>query len=133
MTKKTFFPIAVKLITIITAIILISLATTTFLITAVIRNDVRVTAENNNFSLNTHSASEAEIFLNSIITNTTFIINLINNSENESTVSESVFETDRTIAAILAPGFLELINNNFFYSNGFDLEHLREYEKQNHE
>ena len=133
MTKKTFFPIAVKLITIITAIILISLATTTFLITAVIRNDVRVTAENNNFSLNTHSASEAEIFLNSVITNTTFIINLINNSENAATVSESVFETDRTIAAILAPGFLELINNNFFYSNGFDLEHLREYEKQNHE
>ncbi len=133
MDKKNFFPIAVKLISIITAIILISLAITTFLITAVIRNDVRITAENNNFSLNTHSASEAEIFLNSIITNTTFIINLINNSENSATVSESVFETDRTIAAILAPGTLELVNNNFFYSDGFDLEHIKEYEKQNEE
>lgn len=118
--KKFFFPIAVKLITIITAIILTTLVITTILITNVIRSDVRITAESNNFALNQHSASEAEIFINSIISSTTLIINTISEKGFEENFVTELLDSNSVLAAIVVPNELKLLNKNFFYAKGID-------------
>ncbi|MDR0599493.1 MAG: HAMP domain-containing protein [Treponema sp.] len=63
---KIRFPLAVKLVSIITILLLASIGSITFLVAYFVSADVRVTAEENNFSANRRSASEAETRLSSI-------------------------------------------------------------------
>lgn len=131
MSQKQFFiPIAIKLITIISMILLISLGATTIIITNVIQNDVRITAENNNYALNQHAASEAEIFFNTIITNTTLIINMLSATQNSAEV-EALFDTNSIVAGVIIPKSTQnhidevrLLNKNFFYTKGIDAKNI---------
>jgi adenylate cyclase len=60
---KVKFPIGVKLVTIITILLLVSLGVITALVSVLISSDVRITAEDNNFSINRRAGSEAETVL----------------------------------------------------------------------
>ncbi len=120
--QRVLRPIALKLIAIIVAIVLAALLVSTAIITSIIRADVRITAENNNYSLNQHAAAETEIFLNSIITNTSFIINVMNSKE-ASFADEQIdalFDGNRMIGAIAVSGFAQLLNTQLLYPLGID-------------
>ena len=65
-TGDVKFPIGVKLALIIGFIVLVSLGSVTIISTLIMGKDVKVTAENNNLSLNTRSASTVEDKLSSI-------------------------------------------------------------------
>lgn len=119
--RKFLIPIAVKLITISTIIILSTVTVSTAIISGIIRNDVRITAENNNLSLNQHAASEAEIFINSIISNTSLILNLGDFGENASNSPKSqkqndIFDNMPNIVAIIVPSFAKVINHQYLQS-----------------
>ena len=130
--QRALRPIALKLIIIIIAIVLAALLVSTKIITNIIKEDVRVTAENNNYSLNQHAASETEIFLNSIITNTSFIINVMN-SRNSVLADEqinSLFDGNRMIGAISVSGFAQLLNTQLLYPLGIDDKDITTYIKE---
>ena len=130
--QRALRPIALKLIIIIIAIVLAALLVSTTIITNIIKEDVRVTAENNNYSLNQHAASETEIFLNSIITNTSFIINVMN-SRNSVLADEqinSLFDGNRMIGAISVSGFAQLLNTQLLYPLGIDDKDITTYIKE---
>ena len=130
--QRALRPIALKLIIIIIAIVLAALLVSTTIITNIIEEDVRVTAENNNYSLNQHAASETEIFLNSIITNTSFIINVMN-SRNSVLADEqinSLFDGNRMIGAISVSGFAQLLNTQLLYPLGIDDKDITTYIKE---
>lgn len=63
---KVRFPIAAKLVLIISILVLISLGTITALVTFYVSEDVRITAEENNRTVNTRSATAAEAELSTI-------------------------------------------------------------------
>jgi adenylate cyclase len=67
---KVKFPIGGKLLIIITMLLIISLSAITMLVSVMVSNDVRITAEDNNFSINKRSASAAEAMLGGIRANT---------------------------------------------------------------
>ncbi|MDR1618325.1 MAG: adenylate/guanylate cyclase domain-containing protein, partial [Treponema sp.] len=54
--RRVRFPIGVKLVSIITALLLFSLGAITVMVSVLVTNDIRVTAENSNYSANTRSA-----------------------------------------------------------------------------
>lgn len=129
--RRALRPIALKLIIIIIAIVLAALLVSTIIITNIIKADVRVTAENNNYSLNRHAASETEIFLNSIITNTSFIINVMNSRDSvlADEQIDSLFDGNRMIGAIAVSGFAQLINTQLLYPLGIDDKDITAYIK----
>ncbi len=141
-SRKSFLvPIAVKLITISTIIILVTITVSTAVVSGIIRNDVRITAENNNLSLNQHAASEAEIFINSIITNTGLILNLGEFGENSENSAKSkkqndIFDSMPNIAAIVVPSFAKVVNQQYLQSLGLseqDIERFIQSEQDNFE
>ena len=76
-TGDVKFPIGVKLALIIGFIVLVSLGSVTIISTLIMGKDVKVTAENNNLSLNTRSASTVEDKLSSIKANVSQLLDLI--------------------------------------------------------
>jgi adenylate cyclase len=65
-TFKVTAPISVKLISIITVLILVSLGLLTTLVSVLVTKDARITAENNNFSINQKTAAVTEAMLRTI-------------------------------------------------------------------
>ena len=58
--KIAFFSIGAKLVIIITIIVLMGLGSITALVSWLVREDLRIAAEDNNFEINRRSAAEAE-------------------------------------------------------------------------
>lgn len=76
--SKRNFPIGVKLALIIGIIILISLSTVTFLNSWFISKDIRLTAEENNLTINTRSASTVQNEISSVRSNVLQLLDIIN-------------------------------------------------------
>ena len=68
-SKKKSFPIGVKLAIIIGIIVLASLSSVTFLNSYFVSQDVRITAEENNLTINTRSASTVQNEISSVRSN----------------------------------------------------------------
>ncbi|MBP3773404.1 MAG: hypothetical protein J6I53_12095 [Treponema sp.] len=81
------FPIGVKLAIIIGFIVLSSLGTVTFLNSYFVSKDVRITAEENNLTINTRSASAVQSELSSIRANVLQLLDLINATSGNRTQS----------------------------------------------
>jgi len=125
-------PIGAKLIIIITALLLLSLGAITILASALISNDIRITAEDNNYTINRRSAQEAENFLTMVRSNTLVLLDTINAAGTASPVarlaSDFFFERNQQIAFIgvvreTANGYnliRSLTNERFFLSNELD-------------
>jgi adenylate cyclase len=139
---KIRYPIGFKLALVITAILLFSLSLITVLVSVMVSSDVRVTAEDNNFTINLRSAEEAENRLTGIRSNALVLLNILSAAGNAPALSQQAaavfFEQNQHIAAIALTGraahseneyqeagsyplpLTLLLNNRFFVSNEAD-------------
>ncbi|MDR2966019.1 MAG: HAMP domain-containing protein [Treponema sp.] len=132
-------PIGAKLIIIITILLLLSLGAITILVSVMVTEDVRITAEDNNLSVNRRSASEADNFLTMIRGNTYFLLDTINavGAAMPAAVfaEDFFFEHNRQIAFIgivqnVGDSFqliYTLTNEAFFLSNELELEDIKDF------
>ncbi len=127
------FPIGVKLAIIIGFIVLISLGTVTVLNSHFTGEDVKITAENSNLSVNARSASTVEDKLSTIRSNVFQLLDLINVVSGGRTAALSrqaeafFFERNQDIASIYIlsedsfskrnPTDVNIVNAKFFISN----------------
>jgi len=125
---KVRFSIGAKLITIITFIVLMSLGSIIALVSWLVREDLRIAAEENNFEVNRYSALAAETTFENIHSNSRMLMRTITAVSagsvlaNES--SDFFFERNPQAAAIFfttgAQTGEHLINRRFFESRNMD-------------
>jgi adenylate cyclase len=123
---KVRFPIGAKLLVIISLISLASLGALTALATALMGRDVRITAEENNFTVNRRSAAEAEARLVSVRSGANVLLNTVENSVFPAGAADWFFREYPFIAAV-ASGGTALVNRPFFTRNGIDPRRLDEF------
>lgn len=141
------FPLGVKLAIIIGAIVLLSLGCVTFLNSHFIAQDVQITAENNNLTINSRSAGTVEDKLSTIRSNVFQLLDLLNvvgGGRSASLARQAevfFFERNQDIAAInILSGDdsnssthsakeSSIINNRFFISNEIDVSSLENFIK----
>ena len=118
------FPIGAKLVTIVTFIVLISLGSITALVSWLVRQDVQISAEENNFEANRRSATEAEYMFSETRSDTFILIHTITLTGTQAAQArnsaEFFFKQNPYIAAVLFPNpeqdKILLINEEFFSS-----------------
>jgi len=87
---KIKFPISAKLIIIISLIVVVSLGSITALVSLLVREDLRIAAEENNFETNRRSAKEAETLLANTRSNSMVLIQSINALGSQSAAVEEM-------------------------------------------
>jgi adenylate cyclase len=125
---KIPFSIGVKLITIISLIVIISLGSITALVSWLVHDDLRLTAEENNYEVNRRSAIEAESTIANVRSNSRILMQTITAAGTGSTIArqttEFFFAENPQIAAVyfVVPGNGErlFVNRNFFFSREMD-------------
>ncbi len=75
------FPISIKLISIVSVLIILSLGAITLLVSYFVTEDVRITAENNNFDANFRSATTVQSNLTTLRSNVLLLLDLINHGD----------------------------------------------------
>ena len=141
------FPLGVKFAIIIGTIVLVSLGCVTFLNSHFIGQDVQITAENNNLTINSRSAGTVEDKISTIRSNVFQLLDLLNvvgggRAASLARQAEAFFfERNQDIAAvnILTGGDFKssggsakessIINNHFFISNEIDVSSLENFIK----
>jgi adenylate cyclase len=127
--RDVLFPIGFKLVTIISILVLVSLGTITVLVSLLVSEDVRLTAEDNNFTANNRSAAEAEMTLSSIRSNALVLLETLNAAGASGALARQAaaffFERNQETAliAIVSPGRPAdqlLLNFRFFLSREID-------------
>ena len=121
------YPIGVKLVSIITILLLVSLGAITILVSVMVSRDARITAEENNFNVNRRSAAEAESSLGMIRANTLMLLDTLSVVSFSEVLSGQTlaffFERNQDTAAIVVEGGgvfagrREYLNERFFVSN----------------
>jgi adenylate cyclase len=136
-TVRVRYPIGMKLVIIITFLLLVSLGSITYLVSWLVGQDVQVTAEDNNFTVNQRSASEAQAFLQTVHSASLMMINILGGEESRSTreqTANTFFQQNQAFAALIlvrsmgntAASFTAvnrnnvLINESFFRENEVD-------------
>jgi adenylate cyclase len=134
------YPIGMKLVIIITFLLLVSLGSITYLVSWLVGQDVQVTAEDNNFTVNQRSASEAQTFLQTIHSASLMAIGLLDGNESpvvREQTEQTFFRQNQAIAALalvrstpeewdnpfLFPSANRngvLVNETFFWQNEID-------------
>lgn len=128
------YPISLKLIIIISTLVIVSLGTVTTLVTIIIRNDVELTAEQNNHTINAQVSTLAEKDLLSARANAFLLMNTLSAMGSEANLAVQYanlfFERNQTIAAVLIPDTIELVNNHFFTANELEQTALTHFLEQ---
>ncbi len=130
-TVRIKYSIGFKLILIISVIVIVSLGALTGLVSYFVGSDVRVTAEQNNHTVNTRSASATESFLTTLRSNVFLLLDMLNAGGSAGSAgvlsrqtTAMFFERNQDVAAIIIPGSgnsaRSLYNNRFFLSNELD-------------
>ncbi|MHC6203960.1 adenylate/guanylate cyclase domain-containing protein [Breznakiellaceae bacterium SP9] len=124
---KVRFPIGFKLVTIITILVLLSLGTITALVSYMVSQDIKLTAEDNNFIMNRRSATEAQTSLAAVRSVSLALLDAINLAGHSlSAPLASVFferNQDLAVIALIEPGRSPdevLLNPRFFLSREID-------------
>jgi adenylate cyclase len=134
---KIRYSIGLKLVVIISLLLLLALSLITALVSVMVSSDVRITAEDNNFNINSRSAAEAENALNSIRSNALVLLDTLAAAGNSPALSRQAaaffFERNQNVAAIVTLKSEErrveseelrlstlLINDRFFLANEID-------------
>ncbi|GHU61580.1 adenylate/guanylate cyclase domain-containing protein [Spirochaetia bacterium] len=118
--KRVRYPIGFKLVTIITFLLLISLGAITVLVSVLVSGDLQITAEDNNFTVNRRSATEAESTLKTFRSNSLVFLNSLNAvgaAAYARQLETFYFEQNTDVAAIIIDGNKPLINERFFETN----------------
>jgi adenylate cyclase len=130
--KFAFFSIGVKMVTIITLIVLISLGSITALASWLVREDLQITAEDNNLETNRRGALEAEDTLTKMRSDALILIHTVNSIGKQPDLARNnsayFFQQNPRIVAFLFSNSLEaelpgeefLVNEQFFLSQGID-------------
>jgi adenylate cyclase len=137
---KVRFPISVKLVMIISLISLVSLGAITALVSYMITQDVRLTAEENNFNINRRSAAEAEEILTGVRSGAAVLLNTIEALGNQGlspgsaedlarSAASFFFDEHSDTAAVVSFGSssVVLMNERFFLSNGIEAVLLEQF------
>jgi adenylate cyclase len=132
------FPIGAKLVLIVTVILLVSLGAISFLVSWMVSRDLRVSAEDNNLSVNRRAAAASETILSLIRSNALVLLKGSITGGNQGSASDSsavdqfagfFFEQNRHIAALAL--FEEGGEDRFFinprFSGLFDLAAIAAY------
>ncbi|MDR1506868.1 MAG: HAMP domain-containing protein [Treponema sp.] len=123
------FPIGLKLVVIISGLVLLSLSLITALVSVMVSSDVRITAEDNNLTVNSRSAAEAESTLNRIRSGALVLLDTLAAAGGSPALSRQAaaffFERNQDVAAIAvaapgAPPSVLLVNDRFFLANETD-------------
>ncbi|GHV76131.1 adenylate/guanylate cyclase domain-containing protein [Spirochaetia bacterium] len=121
--NKVRYPIGIKLVTIITILLLISLGAITVLVSVLVSGDLQITAEDNNFTVNRRSAAEAETALQTFHSNARMLLDslaAVGASGYARQLANFYFEQNKDVAAIIRGGNGPLINEHFFAANGIE-------------
>ncbi|MDR2841793.1 MAG: hypothetical protein LBV52_01170 [Spirochaetaceae bacterium] len=112
------YPIGLKLIAIITPLLVLSLSAIIVMVSALVSNDMRITAEDNNFNINQRVSLVSADFLNGIIT-----------TANDYIVNNTTDAAGSNIAAIVLLDneaedvqYTKFINTDFWVSHVMDIE-----------
>ncbi|GHV74682.1 adenylate/guanylate cyclase domain-containing protein [Spirochaetia bacterium] len=131
---KVRFPIGVKLVSIITLILLISLGAITTLMSFMVSEDLRINAEDTNFTVNRRSAVEAETTLLGIRSNALLLLDTLNvmgsAAETGSLGAQArsfYFIRNPEVAAITLDGTPPMISERFFLTNEIDAYLVQEF------
>jgi adenylate cyclase len=122
------FPIGAKLVLIISILVLISLGTVTVLVSAISTQDVRRTAEDNNFTVNRRAGSQAESAFTAVQAAASLYLEMLSRDrgiqDRDLELDSYFFDRNRNIAAIaVSAGNAEwalIPNEQFFLSNDID-------------
>ncbi|GHU78171.1 adenylate/guanylate cyclase domain-containing protein [Spirochaetia bacterium] len=115
---KVQYPIGIKLVIIITFLLLVSLGTITALVSYMVSMDLRITAEDTNFTVNRRSAAEADHTLQSIRSNTLQLLESLSAASDAGEQLAAIyFERNQDVAAVVISSSPPLVNERFFLSN----------------
>jgi adenylate cyclase len=123
-------PIAVKLVGIVTLLLVLSLGAITVLCSILVSADVKLTAEDNNFSINRRVAEAVQTGLRGVCAAVTVFYYDIeavrlkmrpDSTEAEKSAADFFFEQNPRIAAIGIDGSSYFTNETFFNDNGGDV------------
>ncbi len=128
---KVKFPIGAKLVIIISILIILSAGIITALVTWFGTQDVRLTAEENNRTVNTQIAASVEKDLSSIRANAFLLLDILNTSGSSGTFAKQTtafyFERNPSVAAVLVTDShrtngleRKFLNTTFFLANEFE-------------
>lgn len=142
------FPLGVKLAVIIGLIVLVSLGCVTILNSHFVGQDVRITAENNNLTINSRSAATVEDKLSAVRSNVFQLLDLLNVvgggsrsaslsrqaetfffERNQDIASINILSSDEFKASGRAAKESSIINSRFFISNEVDASVLENFLK----
>jgi len=135
--RNSIFSIGFKLVSIVTLIVIVSLGSITALVSWLVRQDLQIAAEDNNFETNRRSALEAEETLAKIRSDAlVFIhtINLLESSHLAQRSSDYFFRQNPRVASIYYSHFYEnslYKNEEFFISHDVDISLVDSYKENN--
>jgi adenylate cyclase len=125
------FPIGVKLIMIITFIVLFSLGSIIALVSWLVRADLQIAAEENNFEANRRSAMAAESAFENVHSSSQILTRTITASANTNESADFFFEKNPQTAALFFTtnsGNTEiLINDQYFIARNIDVNLVETY------
>ena len=129
--SKKGFSIGVKLISIISALVIISLGLITFLVSMFVSGDTRISAEDNNLTINSRTAADTENRLKSVMSNVGMFFDLIEGSDDDVELARNAalfFRRNQDVAAVMVPEENWLYTNKaFFLKNELDENQLSDY------
>jgi len=103
--NKVMFSIGAKLVLIVTLIVLVSLGSITALVSMLVRQDLRLSAEDTNFEANRRSASEAEDTLTRMQSDAMILTQMISSAGVNSVIANETvdffFGRNKRVAAIV--------------------------------
>ena len=88
----TFFSIGAKLVIIITIIVLMSLGSITVLVSWLVREDLRILAEENNLEMNRRSAAETEYIISKMRSDSLMLIRILTAVGTRSDLAQETME-----------------------------------------
>ena len=123
--------IGIKLVSIISSLVIISLGLITFLVSVFVSGDTKINAEDNNLTINSRTASDTEHRLNSVSSNVGMFLDLLRNSQSDEEVLSNTamfFKRNQDIAAVVLPDDDEIyVNKTFFVRNELSENLLTDY------
>lgn len=127
--REIKYPIGLKLIVVISCLLVLSLVATTAAVTWYVSDETRRTAEENNFTINSRSASSVENQISMLQANIFLLLDMLHSAEASADLSgqmtASFFERNQNVAAVAVGGDdgsigRTLLNDGFFIANELD-------------
>lgn len=125
-TVNVFNSISTKLITMISVIVVVSMGLITVLVSYFISADTRISAEENNLTLNSRTASDCDTQISSALSAAGLFFELFDSSDGDRILegqnAAMFFDRHREIAAVrFCENGSSFVNNAFFTSNEIDI------------